>query len=133
METASSSLPADLAAAHRSFAEWRSTRTKHCRIPPALWRAAVRCARKHGVYRTAQALRLDHKYLKQRLQAGSGTCPARKEAVGFVELSPGAWSALAQCRLELESPRGTKLRLELTGSAVPDLVELARRFAAEDI
>jgi hypothetical protein len=40
--------------------QWRKTRKHRARIPERLWKAAVRVARKHGLHRTARALRLDY-------------------------------------------------------------------------
>ena len=131
MKLDDSSLPALLAAARHRFGEWRSTRTQPCRIPPALWRVAVRCAAKYGVYRTVRALGLDYKCLKGRLEAARGAPVVARSAARFVELALPARSGPPECTVEIENRQGAKLRLELRGSAVPDLVALARRFAAE--
>jgi hypothetical protein len=127
-------LPAPLAAARRQFEHWRSTRSEPGRIPPPLWRLALRCARKYGLYRTVRALRLDYTGLKKRLLATGGT-PAtaqRSPAPGFVELVAPGLSGPAECVIEVARPGGTKLRIELRGSRVPDVAELARRFSAEE-
>jgi hypothetical protein len=125
-------LPAQLAAAQRRFEHWRSTRTKLCKIPTPLWNTAVRCAAKYGVYRTVLALGLDYKTLKKRLLASTGAL-ATPSHPAFVELVPPERNGPAECIVEVERPEGAKLRVELRGTAIPDIPELARRFAAEGV
>lgn len=132
MTSNDSHLPASLAAAQRRFEHWRSTRREPCRIPPSLWQAAVRCAAKYGVHRTVRALRLDFNSLKRRVLASTGAPAAQGRPPTFVELVAPAGNGPAGCIVEVERPGGAKLRVELRGSEIPDVAELARRFAAED-
>lgn len=132
MTTDDAPLPARLATARRRFEEWRSTRTRPCRIPPELWKAAVRCATQFGVYRTVCALGLDYNAVKRRMKADGGRQLGVSRPVRFVELAALGRNAPPECTVELESRQGVKLRLELRGSGVPDLVDLVRRFTAED-
>jgi hypothetical protein len=49
----------------------------------------------------------------------------------FVELlASGSGGMAASCLVEVESPRGAKLRLELKGIQTSELAELIRAFAA---
>jgi hypothetical protein len=64
-------LPASLEAARRRFERWRRTRPARSRIPEALWASAVKAAGKHGVHRTAKALRLDYYSLKERVEVAA--------------------------------------------------------------
>jgi len=48
-----------------------------------------------------------------------------------VELVTPGRGAPAECILEIERPGGAKLRVELRGSGIPDLGDLALRFASE--
>jgi hypothetical protein len=131
MTTDPSALPASLARARSRFAQWRSSRARQTeRIPAALWKAAARCAARFGVHPTARALGLDYAALKRQMT--SAAIPARTAASSFVELLPSVRSSQPECVVELESKAGTKLRIELRGSAIPDLVELARRFGREE-
>jgi hypothetical protein len=124
-------LPARVEATRERFEKWRSERpSRACPIPADLWAAAARCAREFGYYRTAQVLGLDSGKLKRRAEA-LGERP-RKSVPGFVELVAPGQGALAECVVELENRAGAKLRMELRGSAIPDLVELARRFGSEE-
>ena len=124
-------LPAMLAAARNRFARWRSKRAcRSERIPPALWKVAARCAVRFGIYRTARSLGLDYACLKRRVvPAGK---PIQRSAEPFVELLPSVRLSQPECVVEVENRAGAKLRIELPGSAVPDVVELARRFGREE-
>ena len=58
-------LPVLLVSAQSKFTEWRSKRASRTeRIPPALWKAATRCAARFGIHPTARALGLDYASLK---------------------------------------------------------------------
>jgi hypothetical protein len=48
----------------------------------------------------------------------------------FVELLASGSSTGTSCLVEVESPRGAKLRLELKGIQPSELAELIRAFAA---
>ena len=80
-------IPAGLKEARERFEQWRSSQTGRRPIPESLWVLASELARQHGVFRTAQVLRLDYNKLKRRTprpdsakNATSATPPA------FVEL-----------------------------------------------
>ena len=62
-------IPAGLQEAQERFTEWRSSHTGRRPIPEALWALASELARQHGVFRTAQVLRLDYTKLKRHTQA----------------------------------------------------------------
>jgi hypothetical protein len=123
--------PPLLADARSQFAEWRSSRLRSTeRIPPALWKAAARCAARFGIHPTARALGLDYAALKRHMPTVAKPTPA--VASPFVEFVPSALSAAPECVVELENRSGSKLRIELRGGAVPDIIDLARRFAREE-
>src|SRR5262245_26864805 len=122
MTPADSHLPASLAGARRRFQRWRQTGSRPHRIPASLWKAAVRCAAQHGLYQTARALGLDYNSLKKRVVASAETPATSTLPSPFVELfTPARGGPPAECILEIERPEGTKLRVELRGSAIPDL------------
>jgi hypothetical protein len=109
---------------HRQFEQWRRGRRLGDRIPERLWAAAVAVARTQGVSRTARLLHLEEQKLKHRV-AGTGPGPRPATAPAFVELlTPPA--AGGECTVEVEGPRGGRLRIQLRGAPVPDLVALAR-------
>jgi hypothetical protein len=51
---------ADLKDAQQRFEEWRSSQSGRRPIPEPLWALATELAAQHGVFRTAQVLRLDY-------------------------------------------------------------------------
>lgn len=59
-------IPAGVKEAQRRFEEWRSSQPGRRPIPEPLWALAAELAGQHGVFRTAQALRLDYTKLKRR-------------------------------------------------------------------
>ena len=62
-------IPAGLKEAQQRFEEWRSSHAGRQPIPEPLWTLAAELAGEHGVFRTAQVLRLDYTKLKQQTQA----------------------------------------------------------------
>jgi hypothetical protein len=119
-------IPTGLKEAQERFAEWRSSHTGRRPIPEPLWALASELARQHGVFRTAQVLRLDYTKLKRHTQA---VAPGGKQpsapAAAFVELMASASPQGCQCVIEAEGQRG-RLRIEWKGPAAPDLVGLSR-------
>ena len=127
----------------RRFEEFRRTHPVRSRLPEELWAAATKLARRDGIEATAQALDVDRPSLqkwtnrfepraeaiprKPRRQRQSKREPA---AAAFVELLAGNTGAVASCLVEVESPRGAKLRLELKAISTSELAELIRAFAA---
>jgi hypothetical protein len=98
-----------------------------------LWSAAIGLAGKHGVYRVSRALHLDYKNLKRRQQEQAGVPGAREQETRFVELtvSPArepAAQRLCECTIELENPRGAKMRVELNGPGLAGLASLCSAF-----
>ena len=122
-------VPNRLDAAKKRFDIWRSTRQRGTRIPEPLWRCATRVAAECGISRAAQVLRLDYYGLKKRLEHGASPIvgdvgyPAR-----FIEFSPSAPNASAECIVELENPHGSKMRVHLKGSHLTEVVGLCREL-----
>lgn len=117
-------LPLDLARASERFAQWRGSRVLGERIPESLWRCAVDLAGRYGVSRTASALRVGYYELQKRLATASHGVQAASP-VAFVELPPVTVGA---CLIEFENASGSRMRVQLQGSQLPDLVALARSF-----
>jgi hypothetical protein len=90
-----------------------------------LWALAAELAGQHGVFRTAQVLRLDYSKLKRHIRV---TAPARKPTLApppaFVELIAPASGRTCECTVEVEGPRG-RMRIEWKGSTAPDLASLS--------
>ena len=127
----------------RRFEEFRRTHPVRSRLPEELWAAATKLARRDGIEVTAQALDVDRPSLQKwtnrfepRTEAKPGKPRRQRQskrepaAAAFVELLAGNPGATASCLVEVESPRGAKLRLELKAIPTSELAELIRAFAA---
>ncbi len=133
----------------RRFAEFRSTHPVRSRLPEELWAAAAKLVRRDGIKATALALDVDRPSLQKwadRFEPGvqvQARKPRRQRRAGrtvsaapaFVELLAETTGATlhrseTSCLVEVESPRGGKLRLELKAIPTSALAELIRAFAA---
>ncbi len=106
------------------FEQWRNSRPRTTRIPRELWAAAIELARRDGVNRTAQALHLDGGKLK-RLLVTSDPGVATPQP-NFVEWIAAQAASVGECVVELEGPHGRKMRIQMKGAKMPELVELSR-------
>ena len=131
----------DVEQVRRRWAEWRSTHAVRSRLPEELWAAAVELVQRDGIDATARALDVDKPSLRKwagRLNPARPQ-PARRKSQpkqkandlpAFVELLAAGSGTARSCMVEVESPRGAKLRLELKGIQASELAELIRVFAA---
>jgi hypothetical protein len=131
----------DVEQVRRQWTEWRSTHAVRSRLPEELWSAAVELARRDGIDATARALDVDKPSLRKwagRLNPTPSQPVRRKsqpkqkanDLPAFVELLASGSGTARSCLVEVESPRGAKLRLELKGIQTSELAELIRAFAA---
>ena len=123
-ERASVTLPIEIQEAQQEFENWRGSRSGRERIPESLWSKAVELGQRHGVWRTAQALRLDFVRLKRR--AGLDGGKSSSFGTGFVEWIPQGVERV-ECVVEMENARGGRMRIELRGAAA-DMTALTRAF-----
>jgi len=133
-------LPARLEAGRRRFERWRRTREGRSRIPDPLWNSAVKLSATYGIHRTAKTLRLNPNSLKKHVASANGDGSGgqgrpRRQAAGqeaataFVELVPPEGACPPECIVELEHPRGVKMRIHLTGRQSSDVaVALSQVF-----
>lgn len=122
-------VPEDLERLRQRLNEFRSTHALRSRLPESLWTAATELAKRHGMYQTARALRLDYAGLKKRVENHN---PAKRSrttgAPSFMEfIAPGA-KPVRDCTVEVERVHGGKLRLNLKAVATSELVNLIRAF-----
>ena len=123
-----SPLPADLSSAARRFAEWRKNRTTR-RIPDELWSLAADLGARHGLSRTARALRVDYYGLKKRIDAAAAPDPSETVAPpAFVSILTAPSAEAADGLIEFERAGGEKMRIHWKGGATPDLAALSRLF-----
>lgn len=119
-------IPAGLKEAQERFEQWRSSQTGRRPIPESLWVVASELARQHGVFRTAQVLRLDYTKLKRLMpKTASEETPTRSAESAFVELIASSTARPCECIIEVEGPRG-RMRVEWKSSTAPDLAGLSR-------
>jgi len=112
------------------------------RLPEELWAAAAKLARRDGIEATARALDVDRPSLQkwtERLEPRGQARPARTPVGGqakkraqaaptFVELLAETTGTATSCLVEVESPKGGKLRLELKAIRSTGLAELFGRL-----
>ena len=128
-------IPGEMAKVRRDIEEWRSTRTRRCRLPDWLWEAAAALGRTHGIYRTARALHVSYESLKCRMVSGTGgraTDTMRQTAVPFIELRPAPLATTpAPARgpeVELVGVQGERMVIRLAANQHLDLPALAKAF-----
>lgn len=111
----------------RQLDQFRSTQPQRTKLPEPLWQAAVELARQYGIHPVARPLRLDYMGLKRRL----GGVPALRRKAGkptFVELTAPREVPLAEYAMDLESPHGSKMRIQWKASTPQDWVSLLRAW-----
>jgi hypothetical protein len=121
-------IPAEMREAQQRFEEWRHSQSGRKPIPESLWALAAATARQHGVFRTAQVLRLDYTKLKQVMTTPAPSPKAKPRSAqkaAFVELLAASATHPCECIIEVEGPRG-RIRAEWKGSTAPDLAALIR-------
>jgi hypothetical protein len=126
--------------------EWRRLAKPPKRIPDQIWERATELAIRHGVGVVAAGLHLDHSKLKGKVAAASpiradkkrtmAACPRQPQPVEatFVELFGAATPvakppSITTCVLQIESSRGSRLRMEVGGLDAPGLALLLKEFA----
>jgi hypothetical protein len=124
MMATSNSTSIGLEKTRRRIARWRDTRAyRGAPMPAALWSAAIALARQHGLYVTARALHLDYGSLKKRVNAAGAS---RVIAPAFVELPAAPPTGLGPCVIELDARHDRRLRIEVSGVTMADLVTLTQ-------
>ena len=131
------------------LAEFRGANRRRTRLPEELWRAAAEIAAQRGIKITARVLHLDTNSLTKWMdrKPGQAQRPAepkkakrkytrRKAAVmetpaTFLELLAPSTGSAASCIVEVESPRGGKLRMELKGLGTSEIAQLLHAFAGQ--
>ena len=125
------------------FLEFRKAHAVRSRLPEELWGAAAKPARRDGIEATARVLEVDRASLQKwtdrfepRAQAKPPNNPVRHSARRRAPAGPAFVELLAEttsetsCLVEVESPKGGKLRLELKAIRSGELAELIRAFVA---
>ena len=114
-------IPIGMKETRRRLERWRATRAAGLPMPEKLWAAAAKLAQRHGVYPTARALGLEYNKLK-RLSQSVGPIQKAPPSPAFVELVAPQPVGLSECRIELEGPRGGRLKIEVPAMVSEDLI-----------
>ena len=124
-----SDLPSDVANLCRQIERWRQTRRHRGPMPRRLWTMAASLAREHTVARIARLARVDYYALRDRLDALVAESTGKQEKrPSFVELPVPLCAPSAEYIVELEHPRGGRMRIHVKGSPAPDPAALSRSF-----
>lgn len=120
-------IPSEIKELGHRIEQWRNRRVRSRRMPDPLWTLAAQLARHHGVHRVARCLRLDYYSLKERMNGGA-EAGGPEPRTTFIELPALTSASVPECAIELEHPRGSRMRIHVKGTALPDLAELTRAF-----
>jgi hypothetical protein len=120
-------IPSELKELSRQIEQWRRTRPYRMPMPETLWTLAASMAKQHGLERVARFTRLDYYSLKERIESlersSSGTSVVKPT---FIELQPLPVDPVSECTIELEHPRGRRMRIHTKGAPMPDVTTLSR-------
>ncbi len=108
---------------------WRCSNKAPKPIPPDIWAKATQLAVVHGIGRISQSLRLDYASLKRRVGRDDLAKPTLPPT--FFEFMAPSPSAIGPCTLEVETPGGSKLKVELKDVSAANLGELLKNFSAQ--
>jgi hypothetical protein len=120
-------IPTELKELSCQIERWRITRTHRMAMPESLWTLAANFAMQHGVARVARFMRLDYYSLKERmekLEHGSSATSIAKPT--FIEVPPLPVNPVSEWTIELEHPRGRRMRIHIKGAPMPDVTALSR-------
>jgi len=119
---------AAIARVQPALTAWRQRRKHREPIPEPLWRAMVRLARRYGLSRVAQVLRVNYTALKHRLVATAAAQAPSSDAIAaeFVEVPMSACPSGSQWVIELEDRDGSKLTLRLAQTDSAGALALAQ-------
>ena len=125
------------------FMEFRKAHAVRSRLPEELWAAAAKLARRDGIEATARVLGVDRPSLQKWTDRFEPRAPAKQPsatvrgrtkrahtAPTFVELLAETTREATSCLVEVESPKGGKLRREVKAIRTSERAELVRGFVA---
>jgi hypothetical protein len=125
-------VPAEIRELSRQIEQWRSARPHRMPMPEPLWRLAANLAARYSVAQVSRFLRLDYYSLKERIRPEERhpirVSESRASGPTFIELPSLNAPAVTECSIELEHPRGQRMRIHIKGTALPDFAALTRVF-----
>ena len=120
-------IPTELKDLSCQIEQWRRTRPHRMPMPEPLWVLAANLARQHGLARVARLVRLDYYSLKDRIESlDEGNSATSVAKPTFIELPPLPVNPVSECTIELEHPRGRRMRIHMKGAPMPDVTALSR-------
>ena len=120
-------IPTELKDLSCQIEQWRRTRPHRMPMPEPLWVLATNLARQHGLARVARLVRLDYYSLKNRIESlDEGNSATSVAKPTFIELPPLPVNPVSECTIELEHPRGRRMRIHMKGAPMPDVTALSR-------
>ena len=127
------SLPERIEKVRDRFIRWRATREKLSPIPDTLWKSAIQLTRHYSFYQVSKALKLDYSALKKRAQSRGALQRAQMDSAPvFFEMETGGISPLmSEWCVEIENPKGAKLKIHVKGKESLDLLALSQCFLGE--
>jgi hypothetical protein len=110
--------------------QFRSTHPVRTRLPASVWKSAAELARRDGIYVVARSLRLDYNTLKKHVNGSAALSRPRanRPAPEFMELIGAASRSADEYVIEVESVRGSKLRIRGKTATAPDWAALLRAW-----
>ncbi len=124
----SSGLETELEQVRGALAAWRAEPGKGQRIPDALWRKAVRAAKRHGLNPVSKALGLDYNCLKKHAAEGGNRKRTAELAPAFVEVKPASPLEDLACVIEMEKGGGTRMRICVKSAGSVDWCRIKEAF-----
>jgi hypothetical protein len=122
-------VPAEMQEVSCQIEQWRNTRPYRMAMPEPLWTLAANLAKQYGLAPVARFLRLDYYSLKERLEGLDRDSVGASEArPAFIELRPLPAAPVSECTIDLEHPRGPRMRIHVKGAPMPDVAALTRTF-----
>jgi len=118
-------LMTELDQVREALTAWRAASVRGQKIPDAVWRQAVRVAKRHGLNPVSKALGLDYSCLKRRLVVG---CGSENGSPAFVEVKPSAPSEDIACVIELEKGGGARMRICVKSAGSVDWCRIKEAF-----
>jgi hypothetical protein len=123
-----SGLETELEQVRGALAAWRAEPGKGQRIPDALWRKAVRAAKRHGLHPVSKALGLDYNCLKKHAAEGGSGKRTVELAPTFVEVKPASPLEDLACVIEMEKGGGTRMRICVKSAGSVDWCRIKEAF-----
>lgn len=113
---------------------WRELHSAPTPIPSEIWAKAGELVQHLGITRVSKALRLDYSRLKriglERETVGKLSKPcAVQDGPTFVEVRSVPTGGVGKCIIEVESARGSRMRIQMESPQCSSLVTLIREFA----